>query len=287
MTRIYPMLLAGGSGARLWPLSRKSYPKQFSKLVGETTLFQNSAKRLISSKIVKFEPHITLTNSDFRFIIGEQLQEVGIDPGPILIEPEAKNTAAPILAASIFTQRNDEDAVLLVAPSDHVIPDINAFHQAVIAGLSHASNGKVVTFGIEPTHPETGYGYLEFSSENSDVDDVLDVVKFIEKPDVQYAEKMLSDGNFLWNSGIFLFRAKDMVEAFRAIAPETLELVTKAVDDASVDLGFYKLAAEPWAMLQNISLDYAIVENVQNLVVVPFKSKWSDLGGVGCCLVTE
>jgi mannose-1-phosphate guanylyltransferase len=134
---IYAVLLAGGSGTRLWPLSRKSYPKQFSNLICKKTLFQFSAKRLMSSDIIEFASHITLTNADFRFIIGEQLQEIGIDPGPILIEPEAKNTAAAILAASIFAHEKDKDAVLLVAPSDHVIPDTAIFHEAIKVGLSH------------------------------------------------------------------------------------------------------------------------------------------------------
>ena len=128
---IHPVLLAGGSGTRLWPLSRKSYPKQFSNLIGDTTLFQASAQRLTSSNIIQFTPHITLTNSSFRFIIAEQLQKIGIDPGPILIEPEAKNTAAAILAASIFAHSKDKDAVLLVAPSDHVIPDTHDFHNVI------------------------------------------------------------------------------------------------------------------------------------------------------------
>ena len=146
----------------------KSYPKQFSKLIGEETLFQSSAQRLTSSDTLDFAPHITLTNADFRFIIGEQLQEVGIDPGPILIEPEAKNTAAAILAASIFAHTRDENAILLVAPSDHVIPDTDDFHAAIKVGLSHVQNQKMVTFGIKPTHPETGYGYLELSTDPLD-----------------------------------------------------------------------------------------------------------------------
>lgn len=279
MTKIYPVLLAGGSGTRLWPLSRKSYPKQFSNLIGEKTLFQSSAQRLTSSETLEFAPHITLTNSDYRFIIGEQLQEVGIDPGPILIEPEAKNTAAAILAASIFVHSKDENAVLLVAPSDHVIPGTEDFHTAIKVGLSHVQNQKMVTFGIKPTHPETGYGYLELATDPIDDSGTSDLEKFIEKPDLQDAKQMLEAGHYLWNAGIFLFRAQDMIDAFRTYASETLDLVLKAINEASSDLGFLRLASEPWSELKDISIDYAIMEKAQNLVAVPYASKWSDLGG--------
>lgn len=236
---IYPVLLAGGSGTRLWPLSRKSYPKQFSNLIGKKTLFQFSAKRLMSSDIIEFASHITLTNADFRFIIGEQLQEIGIDPGPILIEPEAKNTAAAILAASIFAHEKDKDAVLLVAPSDHVIPDTAIFHEAIKVGLSHVKNQKIVTFGIKPTHPETGYGYLELSTDPLDDNGTSDIKNFVEKPNLQDAKQMLEAGHYLWNAGIFLFHAQDMMDAFSAYAPETLDLVSQSINEASTDLGFY------------------------------------------------
>ncbi|MDB0018058.1 mannose-1-phosphate guanylyltransferase/mannose-6-phosphate isomerase [Planktomarina temperata] len=279
MSKVYPVLLAGGSGTRLWPLSRKSHPKQFSKPIGDTTLFQNSAERLTSSGMLEFAPHITLTNADFRFIIGEQLQEIGVDPGPILIEPEAKNTAAAILAASVFAQSKDQDAILLVAPSDHVIPDKADFHEVIKIGLSHVQNQKMVTFGIKPTHPETGYGYLELSVDPIDDFGTSNLKKFVEKPILQDAKKMLKAGHYLWNAGIFLFRAQDMIDAFSAYAPKTLELVSQAVNEASSDLGFLRLAAEPWSELQDISVDYAIMERAKNLVAVPYASKWSDLGG--------
>ena len=279
MSKVHPILLAGGSGTRLWPLSRKSYPKQFSKLTGETTLFQASAERLTSSDIVEFAEHITLTNSDYRFIIGEQLLEVGIDPGPILIEPEAKNTAAAILAASIFAHSKDENAVLLVAPSDHVIPGTDDFHEAIKVGLSHVQNHKRVTFGIKPTHPETGYGYLELSTDHLDDYGASDLRAFVEKPDLQDARQMVQAGHYLWNAGIFLFRAQEMIDAFRAYAPGTLALVSKSLNEAYTDLGFLRLASDPWSEIDDISIDYAIMERAQNLVAVPYASNWSDLGG--------
>jgi mannose-1-phosphate guanylyltransferase/mannose-6-phosphate isomerase len=279
MNVIHPVLLAGGSGTRLWPLSRKTYPKQFCKLVGDKTLFQSSAERLTSSEALDFASHITLTNADFRFITEEQLQEVGIDPGPILIEPEAKNTAAAILAASIFANYEYKNAVLLVAPSDHLIPDKHDFHKAIKVGLMHVQNQKIVTFGIKPTHPETGYGYLEMSIDPLDDNGTLDIKSFVEKPNLQDAKQMLDAGNYLWNAGIFLFRAEDMVDAFKVHAPETFDLVSQAVDDASTDLGFLRLATEPWSKLEDISIDYAVMEKAQNLVLVPYESKWTDLGG--------
>ena len=279
MDKIYPVLLAGGAGTRLWPLSRKSYPKQFSNLMGGHTLFQQSSMRLTSSTIVEFASHITLTNSDFRFIVGEQLQAVGIDPGTILIEPEAKNTAPAILAASVFAMNNDPDAVLLVAPSDHVIPDTDAFHHAVKKGLDQVAHGKLVTFGIAPTHPETGYGYLELSKNTDVVSEVERVARFIEKPDLENAERMLKSGNYLWNAGIFLFKARDMVDAFEVFDPTTVKLVTASVLEAKVDLGFLRLKPETWSELVPDSIDYAVMEKADNLVAVAYTSKWSDLGG--------
>ena len=161
MTPITPVLLAGGSGKRLWPLSRKSYPKQFSNLLGSDTLFQRTAKRFLSSKSLVFNAPITMTNSNYRFIVAEQLQSVGIDPAAILIEPEARNTAPAALAAAIFAMKHDAEATILLAPSDHIIPDNSQFHQAILEGLKETNKGFIVSFGIIPTRPETGYGYLK------------------------------------------------------------------------------------------------------------------------------
>jgi mannose-1-phosphate guanylyltransferase/mannose-6-phosphate isomerase len=279
MAKVYPVLLAGGSGTRLWPLSRKSFPKQFSSLMGAETLFQQSARRLTPSEIVEFAPHITITNSDFRFIVAEQLQAVGIDPETILIEPEKKNTAPAILAASVHAMKNDPEAVLLVAPSDHIIPDRVDFHRAVHKGLAQVVNRKLVTFGITPTHAETGYGYLELPNFDGALPEVAEVLRFIEKPDLKNAKRMLNSGKYLWNSGIFLFRADDMIAAFEKIDPVMLNLVNMAVSEAKVDLGFLRLNAHAWSKLASASIDYAIMEKADDLVVVAYESKWSDLGG--------
>ena len=277
MTRITPILLAGGSGTRLWPLSRKSYPKQFSTLLGGGTLFQRSAKRLVTSKAVQFDAPVTITNSDFRFIVLEQLQGAGIDPGAVLIEPEGRNTAPAVLAATIYASKSDPDATILIAPSDHIIPDTFAFHAAISEGLKETANGQVVTFGITPTRPETGYGYLELSAASSG--GAVPLKRFVEKPDAEAAKAMLDAETYLWNAGIFLFRAKDMIAAFQAHAPELIDSVSDAIEQGHVDLGFFRLATEPWVKCQNISIDYAIMEKIDTLSAVPYSAGWNDLGG--------
>lgn len=278
MVKVYPVLLAGGSGTRLWPLSRKSYPKQFSKFIGDSSLFQATAKRLLSSDVVEFERHIVLTNEDYRFIVGEQLGAVAEAPGTIVIEPEPKNTAASVLAATLQVHSSDENAVILIAPSDHIIPDVRHFHEAVKTGLPHVQKGYMAAFGVQPTHPETGYGYLKLSPERLDRSGTAILDKFIEKPNAETAKLMLAAGDFLWNSGILLFRAQDMIDAFQVHAPETLELVTKSLNEAISDLDFLRLSKHPWSLLENISIDYAIMEKAADLISVPYNSKWSDLG---------
>ena len=276
MNEIIPVLLAGGSGTRLWPLSREAYPKQFLKIIGNKSLFQESALRLTSSKKVKFKPHITLTTSEFRFFIIQQLIDIGINPGPIIIEPEAKNTAPAILSAALFVENKNDDCILLVSPSDHLIPDTNEFHKAVSKGLEDVQKGKIVTFGIQPTSAETGYGYLELEKVNQNK--TLNVVRFIEKPDRETAEKMIVANNYLWNSGIFMFRPKDMIAAFKKHAPDILFAVQRSLKNAKLDLGFLKLDPKAWSNSRDVSIDYAIMEKVGKLSVIPFSVGWTDLG---------
>jgi mannose-1-phosphate guanylyltransferase/mannose-6-phosphate isomerase len=275
--KIVPVLLAGGSGKRLWPLSRKSYPKQFSNLIGDASLFQQSAMRLTSSNIIHFSPHITVTNSDFRFIVCQQLQEVGIDPGTILIEPEAKNTAPAILAACLLASKIDEDAILLVAPSDHLIDNVDAFHKVLAEAISLVKEAKIVTFGITPSRPETGYGYLEISKLPQSSG--FAVTQFVEKPNAENAQAMIDSDNYLWNAGIFMFRAKNMIAAFKEHNSFNLKLVRTALQKAKPDLGFMRLDSEAWTKCENISIDHAIMERAKNLVTIPFSGGWSDLGG--------
>lgn len=274
---ITPVLLCGGSGTRLWPLSRKSYPKQFVPLVGDETLFQASARRLSGPD---FAPPLVLTNAEFRFIVTEQMAEIGMDPGAILIEPEGRNTAPAVLAAALWLEKTDPDGMMLVAPSDHVVPDAAAFREAVRAGTQAAQAGRLVTFGIAPTHAETGYGYLELTGmPDGDAAQPIDLKRFVEKPDAAAAEQMLAAGSFLWNAGIFLFSVRAIIDAFAAHAPDLVPPVQAAVDQGRPDLGFLRLAPDPWAQAEDISIDYAVMERAPNLSVVPFRAGWSDLGG--------
>ena len=275
MRMIYPVLLAGGSGTRLWPLSRKSYPKQFASLIGDNTLFQASALRFSGEG---FAAPVVVTNSDFRFIVTEQLSGAGIDPGAVLIEPEGRNTAPAVLAAALYLAQSDPDGLMLVAPSDHVIPDTGAFGAAVTAACAAAEAGKLVTFGITPDRPETGYGYLELDG-TPVAEGAVPLKRFVEKPAPAVAEEMLAAGHYLWNAGIFLFSIRSILAAFDTHAPEMVVAVKAALDGAETDLGFLRLAPEPWAAAENVSIDYAVMEKSSDLAVVPFSAGWSDLGG--------
>jgi mannose-1-phosphate guanylyltransferase / mannose-6-phosphate isomerase len=274
---IIPVILAGGAGTRLWPLSRKSHPKQFSNLLGEHSLFQKCALRLKSSSVINFKKPITLTNSDFRFVVTEQFQKVKLDPGPIIIEPSGKNTAAAILTASFFALKEDEDAILLVCPSDHLIPDNKLFHEVIKSGLPAVEDGNFVTFGIKPTRPDTGYGYLELELGKSH--NHAKLLRFVEKPNSKVANSMFNAGNFLWNAGIFLFKARDMINAFKEHCSKLIDPVDLALKNSKIDLGFLRLEEEAWNRCVDISIDYAIMEKITNIVGIPFLGEWTDLGG--------
>ncbi|HMO28803.1 mannose-1-phosphate guanylyltransferase/mannose-6-phosphate isomerase [Enterovirga sp.] len=274
---IHPLLLSGGSGTRLWPLSRKSFPKQFALVTGTESLFQAAARRLSGPG---FAAPLVVTGNDFRFIVAEQLATLGIAPQAVLIEPEGRNTAPAVLAAALTLAKDDPDALLLVAPSDHVISGAAAFREAAQAAAARAQAGDLVTFGIPPTRPETGYGYLELAPDaDAGAGVPQPLARFVEKPDAARAAEMLASGQYLWNAGIFLFTAAGLIRAFETHAPEVLEPVRRAVEGAAADLGFMRLAAGPWDAVPNISIDYAIMEKAPNLAVMVYADGWSDLGG--------
>lgn len=275
MPEIFPVLLCGGSGTRLWPVSRKSFPKQFVPLAGQGTLFQAAAGRMRGAEGVASP--LVITNSDFRFIVAEQLAAEGIAPSAILIEPSARNTGPAILAAALHLAAKAPDAMLLVMPTDHSIPDAAAFRAAVAAGVPRAAAGSIVTFGIRPDRPETGYGWIEV--EGTPVDgQAQKVARFVEKPALEKAEAMLAEGRYLWNAGIFLAEARVLIQAFRDHAADLVAPVSEAVEGARQDLGFLRLAEAPWAGARDISVDFAVMEKASNIEVVLLGAAWSDLG---------
>jgi len=259
-------------------LSRKSFPKQFSTLTGVESLFQGSARRLTGAG---FAAPVVVTGSDFRFIVTEQLAQIEVAPAAILIEPAARNTAPAILAAALELSTREPGALMLVAPSDHVIPDAKRFGEAVQAAAETARAGNFVTFGIRPDRAETGFGWLELSTTpGADFAPIPQpLARFVEKPDTATAQAMLDGGQHLWNAGIFLFCVDTLIAAFEAYQPEMLVQTRAAVDQAQLDLGFTRLAPDPWSALEDISIDYAVMEKAPNLSVVPYAGEWSDLGG--------
>jgi mannose-1-phosphate guanylyltransferase/mannose-6-phosphate isomerase len=275
---IHPVLLCGGSGTRLWPLSRRSYPKQFVPLTGAESLFQQSARRLAREG---FAAPVVVTHADFRFIVAEQLAAAGIAPAAILIEPAARNTAPAILAAALHLASAEPDALILAAPSDHVIADAEGFAAAVAAAVPAAEAGRIVTFGIRPDRGETGYGYLALGDGGQEgaPDGALPLAGFVEKPDAARAVDMVASGRYLWNAGIFLFSARTIAAAFATHAPAIAAGVRDALAGARHDLGFVRLDPAAWDGLPDLSVDFAVMEKTDNLSVVPFGGAWSDLGG--------
>ena len=268
---IHPVILCGGSGTRLWPVSRASYPKQFAPLLGRESLFQGTCRRLTGDG---FAAPLVLTGADFRFLVTDQLARLGIDDAEVLIEPAGRNTAPAILTAALRLQ-DTPDAVLLIAPSDHLIGDDTGFRAAAAAGAAAAREGRLVTFGIIPDRPETGYGYLALGP---GAGPVRPVARFVEKPDAARAAAMLAAGDHLWNAGIFMARAGDLIAAFEAHAPELLPPCRAALAEGAQDLNFFRLGAEAYGAARDISFDYAVMERAADVACVPFDGGWTDLG---------
>jgi mannose-1-phosphate guanylyltransferase len=272
---IVPVILAGGQGTRLWPLSRSARPKQFLPLTGTLSLFQDTLKRV--SDTSRYAAPIVITNADYRFVVAEQALEIGIALAGILLEPVARNTTAAIAAGAIFAERqNGADTVIHVLASDAAIEADAGYWHSVDVAAAAAAGGNLVTFGISPTSPETGYGYIEAGADRGD--GTRDVARFVEKPDHDKAEAMLKQGGFYWNSGMFMLGVSTFLAECRALSPESFEAARGAVEKAKTDLDFVRLDEESFAKAPNISVDYAIFEKSKLVAVVPVSFAWSDLG---------
>jgi len=271
---IHPVILCGGSGTRLWPSSRKAFPKQFAPLISDESLYQMTLRRLSGEG---FAAPLIMTGDDFRFMAVEQAAALGLSDARVVVEPMGRDTAPAILTAALLLAKDDPDAMMLVAPSDHVIGDTPGFVQAVHAGERAAARGALVTFGITPDRPETAYGYLELSAKPQDGSAVR-LKSFREKPDLATAEGFLAAGTYLWNSGIFLFRAADVIAAFDEHAPDLSLPARAAIDSGAEDLDFFRLGAEAYGKAKAISFDYAVMEQAKGVMAVPLDCGWSDLG---------
>ncbi len=273
MALIHPVILCGGSGTRLWPSSRKSYPKQFSNLVGEKSLYQKTLTRLSGKQ---FGTPLVLTHADFRFIAREQAEAIGLTDAEIVLEPIGRDTAPAILTAALMKE-DTPDEMLLIAPSDHLIERPDAFLSAVEVGTKPAQGGHLVTFGVTPDTAETGYGYLELSTAPR-TGEASDLVRFVEKPGAKKAAEMLQTGRHLWNAGIFLFRVRDILAAFEAHAPDMIAPCREAIEKGSQDIGFVRLDPASYGQVRAQSIDYAVMEKASDISVVPVEAGWSDLG---------
>jgi mannose-1-phosphate guanylyltransferase/mannose-6-phosphate isomerase len=274
---IIPVILSGGAGTRLWPLSRELYPKQLLPLVGELTLLQETICRL--DGIADLGAPVVVCNESHRFMVAEQLRAVDTTPGAILLEPVGRNTAPALAVAAMQALLTGDDSLLLVLPADHVIGDEVALCTAVANAALEARRGRLVTFGIVPTAPETGYGYIRAGEPlNPDAGAAFEVAAFVEKPDLATARSYVDSGEYYWNSGMFLFSAAEYLRQLEQFAPQMVQLCRAALDDATVDLDFIRLAAAPFAACPADSIDYALMEKTTMGAVIPLAAGWNDVG---------
>jgi mannose-1-phosphate guanylyltransferase/mannose-1-phosphate guanylyltransferase/mannose-6-phosphate isomerase len=274
MSKIFPVILSGGSGSRLWPLSRESYPKQLLPLAGPKSMLQETALRVADP--ARFHPVTVVANAEHRFVIAEQLREIGQEAPTLVLEPVARNTAPAVAAAALIAQARDPQALILIMPADHAVPDKAGFLAAVETAAAAAQGGALALFGIQPDSPATGYGYIQAGAQLSP--GVLKVAAFVEKPDLATAEAYLADGGYSWNSGIFLLHAGAVLEELAVHAPEVLAAVREALGAATRDMDFLRLDPEAFAKSPSISIDYAVMEKTDRAVVVPSTFAWSDVG---------
>lgn len=272
--KLIPVILSGGSGTRLWPLSRKNLPKQFLALAGDTSLFRQTVARTLPLENVGAP--IVVCSEEHRFLVAEQLREEGLENASILLEPVPRNTAPAIAMAAWNALESDPEAILLVLPADHLIGDEPGFHEAVQSALPIASDDWLVTFGIRPTGPETGFGYIRHSEPLGE--DAFRVERFVEKPDAQRAMEYVESGKYEWNSGMFVFRAARFLEELKNHAPEMHRAAKAAYAAASADLDFVRFDRDAFASIPDNSIDYAVMEPTDRAAVVPVSCGWSDIG---------
>ncbi|WP_269623794.1 mannose-1-phosphate guanylyltransferase/mannose-6-phosphate isomerase [Prochlorococcus marinus] len=278
--QIIPVILSGGSGTRLWPLSRESYPKQFLALDSRTkkTLLQKTYERLVGLK--GLENPILICNEDHRFIVAEQFREINTKPQAIILEPVGRNTAPAVAVAALQAISLGEDPLLLILAADHLIENIAEFQRVIHSAKTYASNGRLVTFGIVPTSAETGYGYIEAKESPTQEDQItgLEINKFIEKPNKEIAEKLIRDSRYTWNSGMFLFKASSIINELEKFAPEIINYCKIAIEEDAKDLDFLRLEAESFKKCPKISLDIAVMEKTKLGTILPLNAGWSDVG---------
>ncbi|MBI1779543.1 MAG: mannose-1-phosphate guanylyltransferase/mannose-6-phosphate isomerase [Proteobacteria bacterium] len=273
---IDPVILSGGSGTRLWPMSRAQYPKQMLPLVGELSLLQQTAARFADAK--RFGPPLIVCNAEHRFVVAEQLRQIGQPPTATLLEPEGRNSAPAVAVAALALQQRNPEAVMLVLPSDHLIRAPEALLAAIETALPAAVEGRIVTFGIRPARPDTGYGYVREGSAIAGLAECRSVESFVEKPDRKTAEKFLAAGGYYWNSGMFLMSARSYLDELARLEPAMLAACREALAHAKRDLDFVRLDAAAFAEAPAKSIDYAVMEHTTLAAVVPVDPGWSDIG---------
>ncbi|WP_085906777.1 mannose-1-phosphate guanylyltransferase/mannose-6-phosphate isomerase [Kiloniella majae] len=276
MTTIYPVILSGGSGSRLWPVSRSLYPKQFLPLLSNLPMLVETAKRFPVD--LGFALPTIVSNHEHRFMVAQSLQEYKITPRAIILEPCARNTAPAIATATMEIIQHDPEALILALPSDHIIKNQDHFLGAIEKGISAAQDGYLLTFGIQPDKPETGYGYIQKGAPLQNFKGVFKIEKFVEKPSTEAAESYINQGTFSWNSGMFFFSAKHFLEELSSYSPDILRPVKAAVSNARKDMDFIRLDEEEFSNSPSISIDYAVMEQTQKGAVLPVDPGWSDIG---------
>jgi len=277
--QILPVILCGGSGTRLWPLSRSSYPKQFLSLNenNKNTFIQETFERL--NGISQLMNPLIICNEEHRFIVGEQMREKNIEPKSILLEPFGRNTAPAIALAALSALKNEEDPNLLVLSADHFIQNKDKFQELIKIGLKYSAQGKIMTFGVPPTRPETGYGYIETERQfKSQSVRAMQIRRFVEKPSDYEAKKMILNGNYLWNSGIFLGKSSVIIEEIKKFCPDIYKACVETLNSSRKDLNFIRLGEDPFLKCPNISFDIAVMEKTDLGFVIPMEVGWSDVG---------